>query len=69
MILFGSSFSPFVRKVMVVAAEKGLDLSFGNVRIGDQNPECRTATPFVKMPACAAGHFSDPSSPAIVPSH
>ena len=66
MILFGSSFSPFVRKVMVVAAEKGLDLPVRNVRIGDQNPDFRKASPFGKMPAFADGDFTVSDSTAIV---
>lgn len=66
MILFGSSFSPFVRKVMVVAAEKGIDLPVQNVRIGDPNPDFRRASPFGKMPALADGDFSVSDSTAIV---
>lgn len=66
MILFGSSFSPFVRKVMVVAAEKGIDLPVQNVRIGDPNPDFRRASPFGKMPALVDGDFSVSDSTAIV---
>lgn len=66
MILFGSSFSPFVRKVMVLAAEKGIDLPVKNVRIGDPNPDFRRASPFGKMPALADGDFSVSDSTAIV---
>lgn len=66
MLLFGSSFSPFVRKVMVVAAEKGIDLPVQNVRIGDPNPDFRRASPFGKMPALADGDFAVSDSTAIV---
>ena len=66
MILFGSSFSPFVRKVMVVAAEKRIDLPVQNVRIGDPNPDFRRASPFGKMPALVDGDFSVSDSTAIV---
>lgn len=66
MILFGSSFSPFVRKVMVVAAEKGIELSVQNVRIGDPNPDFRRASPFGKMPALVDDDFSVSDSTAIV---
>ncbi len=66
MILFGSSFSPFVRKVMVAAAEKGIELSVQNVRIGDRNPDFRRASPFGKMPALVDGDFSVSDSTAIV---
>lgn len=66
MILFGSSFSPFVRKVMVAAAEKGLDLPVQNVRLGDPNPDFRRASPFGKMPAFVDGDFSVSDSTAIL---
>lgn len=66
MILFGSSFSPFVRKVMVAALEKGIDLPTQNVRIGDPNPDFRRASPFGKMPALSDGAFSVSDSTAII---
>lgn len=66
MILFGNSFSPFVRKVLVVAAEKGIDLPVKNVRLGDANPDFRRASPFGKMPALADGDFAVSDSTAIV---
>jgi glutathione S-transferase len=66
MILFGSSFSPFVRKVMVYASEKGLELPVKNVVIGDQNPDFRRASPFGKMPGFADGDFAISDSTAII---
>lgn len=66
MILFGSSFSPFVRKVMVVAAEKGIDLPVQNIRLGDANPDFRRASPFGKMPGFTDGDFAISDSTAIV---
>lgn len=66
MILFGSSFSPFVRKVMVYASEKGLELPVKNVVIGDQNPDFRRASPFGKMPAFTDGDFAISDSTAII---
>jgi glutathione S-transferase len=66
MILFGSSFSPFVRKVMVYASEKALELPVKNVVIGDQNPDFRRASPFGKMPAFAYGDFAISDSTAII---
>lgn len=66
MILFGNSFSPFVRKVLVVAAEKGITLDVQNVGIGDTNPDFRKASPFGKMPALRDGDFAVSDSTAIV---
>ena len=66
MILYGSSFSPFVRKVLVFAAEKGLELQSQAVGIGDQNPEFRAASPFGKMPALVDGDFGLADSSAII---
>ena len=51
MIVYGSSLSPFVRKVMVFAAEKGLapDLTAGG--FGSGGDDFAEASPFGKMPA------------------
>ena len=51
MIVYGSSISPFVRKVLAFAAEKGIEVESKPVGIGDQNPDFREASPFGKMPA------------------
>ncbi len=66
MILYGSSLSPFVRKVLVFAAEKGIALEAKPVGIGDANPEFRAASPFGKMPALVDGDFCLADSSAIV---
>lgn len=66
MILFGSSFSPFVRKVLVYAAEKGLELEMRNVGIGSPDPDFRAASPLGKMPAFADGDFRISDSTAII---
>jgi glutathione S-transferase len=58
MILYGSSFSPFVRKVMAYASEKGID--------GDDNPEFRRASPMGKMPGFTDGDFAISDSTAII---
>ena len=55
MILFGSSFSPYVRKVLVVAAEKGIELEVRPVGVGDRDEQFRAASPLGKMPALADG--------------
>lgn len=66
MILYGSSFSPYVRKVMAYAAEKGLEVPVQNVVIGDTNPDFRRASPFGKMPAFTDGDFAISDSTAII---
>jgi glutathione S-transferase len=65
-ILYGSSFSPFVRKVLAFAAEKEVVLENRPVGIGDPNPDFRVASPFGKMPALVDGDFSLADSSAIV---
>lgn len=66
MILYGSSMSPFVRKVLAFAAEKGIALELVPVGIGDQNPDFRAASPFGKMPAFTDGDFGISDSSAII---
>ena len=66
MILYGSSLSPFVRKVLAFAAEKSIELEVRPVGPGDQNPDFRAASPFGKMPALVDGDYSLADSSAIV---
>ena len=66
MILYGSSLSPFVRKVLAFAAEKGIELDVQPVGPGDPNPDFRAASPFKKMPALADGDYLLPDSSAII---
>ncbi len=66
MILYGSSMSPFVRKVLAFAGEKGVELDVRPIGLGDQNPDFRAASPFGKMPALVDGDFSLADSSAIV---
>ncbi len=66
MILFGSTFSPYVRKVVAFAAEKGIALDLEAIRLNDPNPEFRAASPFRKMPALKDGDFMLADSSAIV---
>ena len=66
MILYGSSMSPYVRKVMTCASEKGIPLESRSVRLGDQDPEFRAASPFGKMPALVDGDYRLADSSAIV---
>jgi glutathione S-transferase len=66
MIVYGSSLSPFVRKVLAFAAEKHIDLELKPIGIGDQDPEFREASPFGKMPAFRDGNFAISDSTAII---
>ena len=68
MILYGSSLSPFVRKVLAFAAEKGIQIELkptGDVP-GQPGPEFLAASPLRKMPALVDGDFALPDSSAIV---
>ena len=66
MIVFGSSMSPFVRKVLVFAAEKGIDVETRPTGMGSTDPEFLKASPFAKIPALTDGDFSISDSTAIV---
>jgi glutathione S-transferase len=66
MMLFGAPVSPYVRKVMAYAVEKGIDLPLTPVGLGDPNPDFIAASPFKKMPAFTDGDFSISDSTAIV---
>lgn len=67
MILLGASVSPFVRKVMIVAAEKNLTLECRstNPRTSD-DPDFIAASPFRKIPAFKDGDYTLADSTAIV---
>jgi glutathione S-transferase len=66
MILYGSSISPFVRKVLAFAAEKGVELEHKPLGLGSEDPDFREASPFRKMPGFADGDFRISDSSAIV---
>ena len=65
MILFGSTLSPFVRKVVAFASEKGVDLELKPRGIGDPDPDFCRASPFGKMPALQDGDYCLADSSAI----
>jgi glutathione S-transferase len=65
MILYGSSLSPFVRKALVFASEKGIELEVRPTGIADPDPQFRAASPFGKMPALADGDYKLADSSAI----
>jgi len=62
MIIYGSSLSPYVRKAMVFAAEKGIDFELKPI----QDPDFRAISPFGKMPALRDGDFTISDSTAII---
>jgi glutathione S-transferase len=66
MIVFGSSLSPFVRKVLAFGAEKGIELESKPVGIGSDDPDFVAASPFKKFPAFKDGDFSISDSSAII---
>jgi glutathione S-transferase len=66
MILYGSSLSPFVRKVLAYAAEKGVELELRRMGLGEADPEFLGASPFRKMPALVDGDYRLSDSSAIV---
>ncbi|MGQ0558707.1 MAG: glutathione S-transferase family protein [Sphingosinicella sp.] len=57
MIVYGSSLSPFVRKVLAFAAEKGIEVELKPSGLGNKEPEFLEASPFGKMPG-----FRDPAN-------
>jgi glutathione S-transferase len=65
MILFGSTLSPFVRKVAAFASEKGVELELKPRGIGDPDPDFCKASPFGKMPALQDGDYCLADSSAI----
>lgn len=66
MILYGNSLSPFVRKVMVFAAEKGVSLETKAAFPGGDDPAFRAMSPFGKIPAFSDGDYLLCDSSAIV---
>lgn len=66
MKLYGFPLSPFVRKVAVVLAEKGLDFDWVPSNPGQPDAEFSAVSPFHKIPAFADGDFSLADSTAIV---
>ncbi len=66
MIVYGSSISPYVRKVLAFAAEKGIEVESRPVGIGNRDPDFREASPFGKMPAFRDGDFAISDSTAII---
>ena len=66
MILYGSTMSPYVRKVVAFAAEKRIALDIKPVGLGDPDPGFALASPFRKMPALDDDGFTLADSSAII---
>lgn len=66
MKLYGFPLSPFVRKVAVVLAEKGIDFDWAPSNPSQPDAEFAAVSPFHKIPALADGDFSLADSTAIV---
>jgi glutathione S-transferase len=66
MIVYGSSLSPYVRKVLVYAAEKGITVENVPTAPASEDAEFRKASPFGKIPALCDGDFVVSDSSAII---
>ena len=66
MIIYGSSLSPFVRKVLAYASEKGIELEVKPTSVADPDPDFRAASPFGKMPGFSDGDYRLADSSAII---
>lgn len=68
MILYGSPLSPYVRKVLAFASEKGIELELKPTGSGPGQPseEFVEASPLKKMPALRDGDYTLADSSAII---
>jgi glutathione S-transferase len=66
MIIYGASFSPFVRKTMVFATEKGLPFELKHPRDAGYAEELAAVSPFGQMPGFRDGDFTISDSTAII---
>jgi glutathione S-transferase len=66
MIVYGSSLSPYVRKVLACAAEKGIQIELQPADFGSPSAEYLEASPFRKMPALRDGDYTLADSSAII---
>jgi glutathione S-transferase len=66
MILYGSSLSPFVRKVLAFCGEKGIEIELQPTGFPNHSPEYLEASPFRKMPALRDGDYTLADSSAII---
>ena len=66
MIVYGSSMSPYVRKVLAFAAEKGIDVESKPLGLNSDDPDFLAVSPFKKIPAFRDGDFGISDSSAII---
>jgi glutathione S-transferase len=66
MIVYGASLSPFVRKVLAFAAEKGIEVESQPVDFANKAADFLEASPFGKIPGFRDGDFSISDSSAII---
>lgn len=66
MKLYGTSLSPFVRKVLVVLAEKGIEAQHVPVLFHDPDPRFQAASALGKIPALEDDGFHLADSSAII---
>jgi len=66
MILYGSSLSQYVRKVLAFAGEKGIELDLQPTGFPNPGPEFLEASPFRTMPAFRDGDYTLADSSAII---
>src|SRR5690606_19805960 len=66
MILYGASFSPFVRKVLMYASERGITLDHKPVSPHADNEQFKAASPLGKIPALVDGDYCLADSTAII---
>jgi glutathione S-transferase len=66
MIVYGSSISPYVRKVLAFAAEKAIEVESKAIPLGSHDPAFLAASPFRKMPAFEDDDFRISDSTAII---
>jgi glutathione S-transferase len=66
MIVYGNTLSPFVRKTLAFAAEKGIEVELVQAGMGAGPPEFKLASPFGKMPGFKDGDFLISDSTAII---
>lgn len=66
MKIYGSSLSPYVRKVLVALAELGIPAENIPTPPGSEDPEFRETSPFGKIPGMRDGDFTLSDSSAIL---
>lgn len=65
MIIYGASLSPYVRKAVAFANEKGIDVDHKNRMPGAEDEEFRECSPFGKIPGMRDGDYCLGDSTAI----